>query len=356
VTVLSDRYKQITKKVGMPPGTLLHIGSSRSEKIKIKMLGYNSDDWVEKEFDSVDDLLKYKDTATICWVHISGVHNINVIEKIGTAFQIHPLVLEDIVNTNHRPKIEDNKEYLYIIVKMIHCYGNKKLDFEQVSIVIGSNYILSFQENDDDTFEKIRERVRSTTGKIRTKGTDYLAYAILDCVVDYYYIALEYLGEKIEILEDKIMIDPKPKILREIHTLKNQMLFVRKAVWPLREILNALARGDSLLFKQDTLIYIRDVYDHIIQVIDSIEMYRDMVTGMLDIYLSSISFKTNEVMKVLTIIATIFIPLTFIVGVYGMNFKYMPELEWEWGYPIILCIMAFISVCMVMFFRKKKWL
>ena len=353
---MSGRYRQITKKVGLPPGTLLHIGPSRSEKIKIKMLNYSSDNWVEKEFDNVEELLNYKDTATICWVHISGVHVVNVIEKIGTAFQIHPLVLEDIVNTNHRPKLEDNKEYLYIVVKMIHCYDNKKMDFEQVSIIVGSDYILSFQENDDDTFDQIRERIKSTTGKIRTKGTDYLAYALLDCVVDYYYVALEYLGEKIEILEDKIMVDPKPKILREIHTLKNQMLFVRKAVWPLREILNALARGDSLLFKQDTLIYIRDVYDHIIQVIDSIEMYRDMVTGMLDIYLSSISFKTNEVMKVLTIIATIFIPLTFIVGLYGMNFKYMPELEWEWGYPIILCIMAFISICMVVFFRKKKWL
>lgn len=353
---MSGRYKQITKKVGMPPGTLLHIGTSRNEKIKIRMLNYCSDNWIEKEFDNVDDLFEHTSTDTICWVHVSGVHVINVIEKIGAVFQIHPLVLEDIVNTNQRPKIEDNKEYLYIVVKMIHCYENKKIDFEQVSIIVGNHYVLSFQENDDDTFEQIRERIRSTTGKIRMKGTDYLAYALLDCVVDYYYVALELLGEKIELLEDKIMIDPKPKILREIHTLKNQMLFVRKAVWPLREIINVLARGDSVLFKQDTLIYIRDVYDHIIQVIDSIEMYRDMVTGMLDIYLSSISFKTNEVMKVLTIIATIFIPLTFIVGVYGMNFKYMPELEWEWGYPIVWGIMAVISIGMIVFFRKKKWL
>ncbi len=353
---MSGRYKQITKKVGMPPGTLLHIGTSKNEKIKIRMLNYCSDNWIEKEFDNVDDLFEYTSTDTICWVHVSGVHVVNVVEKIGAVFQIHPLVLEDIVNTNQRPKIEDNKEYLYIVVKMIHCYENKKIDFEQVSIIVGNHYVLSFQENDDDTFEQIRERIRSTTGKIRMKGTDYLAYALLDCVVDYYYVALELLGEKIELLEDKIMIDPKPKILREIHTLKNQMLFVRKAVWPLREIINVLARGDSVLFKQDTLIYIRDVYDHIIQVIDSIEMYRDMVTGMLDIYLSSISFKTNEVMKVLTIIATMFIPLTFIVGVYGMNFKYMPELEWEWGYPIVWGIMAVISIGMIVFFRKKQWL
>jgi magnesium transporter len=353
---LPGKLKQITKKVGLPPGTLLHVGSNRSEKVKIKMLCYSGDSWVEKEFDKVDDLLKYKKTSEICWIHISGVHIVNVIEKIGAAFQIHSLVLEDIVNTNQRPKIEDNKEYVYIIIKMLHCYENKNIEFEQVSLIMGNNYILTFQENDNNTFGQIRDRVKSTTGKIRTKGADYLAYAILDCVVDNYYIALEYLGEKIETLEDKIMLDPKPQILKEIHTLKNELLFVRRAVWPLREIINALSRGDSSLFKEDTLIYLRDVYDHMIQVIDSIEMYRDIVTGMLDVYLSNVSFKLNEVMKVLTIIATIFIPLTFIVGLYGMNFKYMPELEWQWGYPAILCIMAFISVCMIIFFRKKRWL
>nr|WP_236639452.1 magnesium/cobalt transporter CorA [Pelosinus sp. UFO1] len=216
--------------------------------------------------------------------------------------------------------------------------------------------MLSFQENDNDIFKQIRDRIKSTPGKIRAKGADYLAYALLDCIVDYYYVALEYLGERIEVLEDQVMLDPKPEVLKEIHGLKNEMLFVRKAVWPLREIINALARGDSTLFQKDTLIYLRDIYDHMIQVIDSIEMYRDMVTGMLDIYISSISYRTNEVMKVLTIIATIFIPLTFIVGLYGMNFKYMPELEWEWGYPAILCIMALISLGMIHYFRKKKWL
>jgi len=356
VRLLSNRSKQITKKVGMPPGTILHVGLHRSEKAKIKMLCYRGDNWVENEFDQVNELIKQRDTEEICWIHISGIHVIDVIENIGATFHIHSLILEDIVNTNQRPKIEDNKEYLYIVIKMIHCYDNKKVEFEQLSLIVGHNYVLSFQENENDTFDQIRDRIKSTTGKIRTKGSDYLAYALLDCVVDHYYIALEYLGEKIETLEDKIMLDPKPQVLKEIHTLKNEMLFVRKAVWPLREIINALARGDSLLFKEDTLIYIRDVYDHMIQVIDTIEMYRDMVTGMLDIYLSNVSFKLNEVMKVLTIIATIFIPLTFIVGLYGMNFKYMPELEWEWGYPAILLIMAVISGCMIIFFRRKKWI
>lgn len=353
---MPGRYKQITKKVGLPPGTLLHIGSTRSEKVKIRMLCYSSEHWNEKEFDKVDELLENKSFTDKCWIHISGVHVVSMIEKIGAAFHIHSLVLEDIVNTNQRPKMEDNKEYLYIIVKMIHCYDNKNIDFEQVSLIVGSNYILSFQENDNDTFAKIRERMKSTTGIIRSKGVDYLAYALLDCIVDNYYVALEYLGDKIEVLENKIIVHPQPKVLKEIHTLKNEMLFVRKAVWPLREIINVLSRGDSALFTKDTLIYIRDVYDHMIQVIDSIEMYRDMVTGMLDLYLSNVSFRTNEVMKVLTIIATIFIPLTFIVGLYGMNFKYMPELEWKWGYPAILLIMAFISGCMIVYFRRKKWM
>lgn len=348
------KNKKITKKVGMPPGTLLHIGPVRNEEIKITMLCYSDDEWFENHFNDVDGLLKYQSNTKVCWVHISGVHDVDVIEKIGLRFNIHPLVLEDIVNTNQRPKIEDDKEYLYIILKMFHCYKN--IEYEQVSFIIGDHYILSFQENDNDTFQQIRERIKSTTGKIRTKGVDYLAYALLDCVVDHYYIALEYLGEKIEILEDSVMINPTPEVLKEIHALKNEMLFVRKAVWPLREIINALARGDSALFHQDTLVYLRDVYDHIIQIIDSIEMYRDMVTGMLDIYLSSVSYKINEVMKVLTIIATIFIPLTFIVGLYGMNFKYMPELEWEWGYPLVLCIMALISMWMVAYFRRKKWI
>lgn len=353
---MSGRYQQMTKKVGLPPGTLLHIGSNRNEKVKIKMLCYTSDHWTETEFDKVDEVLKHKSTGEMCWIHVSGIHVVTMIEKIGAAFSIHPLVLEDIVNTNQRPKIEDHKDYLYIIAKMIHCYDNKKIDFEQVSLIVGNHYIVSFQENDNDTFGQIRERIKSTTGKLRNKGVDYLAYALLDCVVDHYYVALEYLGEKIEVLENKIIVDPQPNVLKEIHLLKNEMLFARKAVWPLREILNALGRGDSALFKEDTLIYIRDVYDHMIQVIDSIEMYRDMVTGMLDVYLSNVSFKINEVMKVLTIIATIFIPLTFIVGLYGMNFKYMPELEWKWGYPAILCFMAFISIGMILYFRRKKWL
>ncbi|MBP2626746.1 MAG: magnesium Mg(2+) and cobalt Co(2+) transport protein CorA [Firmicutes bacterium] len=351
------KHKHNIQKVGMPPGTLLHTGSMRNEKIKISMLCYSKDDWTEQQLSNVDELLQNDCIADVNWIHISGIHIIDVIEKIGNKFKVHPLVMEDIVNNEQRPKLEESKEYIYIVLKMINYYEQTvNIEFEQISIIIIRNYIISFQENDNHTFQQIRDRIKKTNGTIRTKGVDYLAYALIDCIVDHYYIALEYLGEKIESLEDKLMLDPGPNVLKEIHSLKTEMLFVRKAIWPLREIINALARGDSVLFSQDTLIYLRDVYDHIIQVIDTIEMYRDMVTGMFDIYISSVSYKLNEVMKILTIIATIFIPLTFIVGLYGMNFKYMPELEWEWGYPAVLIFMGVISTFMIIYFKRKNWI
>lgn len=354
---MQKRRRHNTQKVGMPPGTLVHIGNLRSEKIKISMLCYSEENWTEQQFSTVDELLSHECSADVNWIHISGIHNITIIEKIGNKFNIHPLVMEDIVNTDQRPKLDENKDYVYIVLKMInYLEQNNNIEFEQISMIVGNNYMLSFQENDNNAFQLIRDRIKKVNGKIRAKGVDYLAYALIDCIVDYYYVALEYLGEKIELLDDDLMLDPGPNVLKQIHTLKTEMLFVRKAIWPLREIINALARGDSVLFHHDTLIYLRDVYDHVIQVIDTIEMYRDMVTGMFDIYISSVSYKLNEVMKVLTIIATIFIPLTFIVGLYGMNFKYMPELEWEWGYPAVLAFMAIISIVMIMYFRKKKWL
>lgn len=354
---MTGKHKYNTQKIGMPPGTLLHVGAMRSEKVKLSILCYSNDSWTEEEFTNIDNFLEYQCNADVSWVHVSGIHVVEVVEKIGKKFNIHPLIMEDIVNTNQRPKLEESKDYVYIVVKMIHYFEKiRNIEFEQISMIVGSNYIVSFQENDNDIFQPIKERIKKINGKIRTKGVDYLAYALIDCIVDHYYLALEYLGEKIEELEDELMEDPKPKVLKEIHNLKNQMLFVRKAIWPLREIINALSRGDSSLFNQDTLIYLRDVYDHIIQIIDTIEMYRDMITGMFDIYISSVSYKLNEVMKVLTIIATIFIPLTFIVGLYGMNFKYMPELEWEWGYPAVLLFMLLISRFMILYFRRKKWI
>lgn len=336
---------------------MVHIGEKKSEKTKIMLFDYDELNYQEKQAETDEEFLLYRGNSTVTWINIDGVHQVEVIEKLGESFGLHPLLLEDILNTDHRPKMEDFGDHIYIILKMLYFNGDSsEVVTEQVSLILGPNYVLSFQEKEGDVFDPLRERIRSGKGRIRKMGADYLFYALLDSVVDNYFVVLENLGEKIEFLEENLVTNPSPVTLQSIHNLKTDMLFLRKSVWPLREVISGLERGESPLIKESTGIYLRDVYDHTIQVIDTIETYRDMITGMLDIYLSSISNRINEVMKVLTIVATIFIPLTFIVGIYGMNFKYMPELEWRWGYPAVWLVMLFIGLLMGIYFRKKKWL
>jgi len=311
----------------------------------------------EKEAKEVEECFPFKDKPTVTWINIDGIQRIDVIEKIGKYFSLHPLALEDIVNTGQRPKMEDFVDYIFVVLKMLY-YDEKERETkaEQLSLVLGPNWVISFQENEGDVFDPIRERIRADKGRIRKMGADYLVYALIDAVVDNYFIILEKIGEKIEEIEDELVANPAPETLQAIHNLKRQMIFLRKSVWPLREVISRLERWESQLINKSTDIYLRDVYDHTIQVIDAIETFRDMLSGMLDIYLSSVSNRMNEVMKVLTIIATIFIPLTLVAGLYGMNFRYMPELEWPWGYPLVLFFMFAIGVLMLIYFRKKKWL
>jgi magnesium transporter len=281
-----------------------------------------------------------------------------VLEQLGERFGLHPLVVEDILNTDQRPKLEDYGEYLFIVLKShYHSDGESgDAEIEQISLVLGPNYVLSFQERAGDEFEPVRERIRSNKGRVRRQGADYLAYSLIDLIADTYFLVLERLGERMETLEEELVTDPTTETLQAIHKLKREMVFLRKSIWPLREVIGALERGESPLIQDTTGVYLRDVYDHIIQVIDTVETYRDMLSGMLDIYLSSVSNRMNEVMKVLTIIATIFIPLTFVAGVYGMNFKHMPELEWPWAYPLVWLAMIIIAGLMVAYFRRKRWL
>ena len=311
----------------------------------------------EKEAKEVEECFPFKDKPTVTWINIDGIQRIDVIEKIGKHFNLHPLALEDIVNTGQRPKMEDFVDYIFVVLKMLY-YDEKERETkaEQLSLVLGPNWVISFQENEGDVFDPIRERIRADKGRIRKMGADYLVYALIDAVVDNYFLILEKIGEKIEEIEDELVANPAPETLQAIHNLKRQMIFLRKSVWPLREVISRLERWESQLINKSTDIYLRDVYDHTIQVIDAIETFRDMLSGMLDIYLSSVSNRMNEVMKVLTIIATIFIPLTLVAGLYGMNFRYMPELEWPWGYPLVLFFMFAIGVLMLIYFRKKKWL
>jgi len=349
--------KKRSKKAGLPPGTLVHIGNKRVEKVKISIIDYDEKQFQEKEIKDIKECFSYKDTPTMTWINIDGVHEIKVIEEIGKHFNLHPLILEDMVDTDQRPKIKDLGNYIFIILKMLY-YAEKdnEMKVEQVSLVLGKNYVISFQEREGDVFDSIRERIRNNLGQIRKAGADYLIYALIDAIIDNYFTVIEKLGEETENLEDKVISQPNPANVQAIHKLKRDLIFLRKSVWPLREVINILERGESLLILKATNLYLRDIYGQTIQVMDTVETLRDVLSGILDIYLSSMSNRMNEIMKVLTIIATIFIPLTFIVGIYGMNFQYIPEIKWIWGYPVVLSVMLIIVIAMLVFFRRKKWM
>ncbi len=355
---MTKLIKRRSNKSGLPPGTLVHIGEKKTEKVRITILDYDETQLEEKEVKTIEECFPFKDKPTTTWINIEGLHEIDIIEKIGNHFSLHPLLLEDIVNTEQRPKMEDYGEHIFIVLKMLsHDDKANQIKSEQVSLVLGSNYIISFQEGiEGDVFETVRERIRNGKGRIRKMGADYLAYSLMDAIVDHYFFILEKLGERIEDIEDELVTNPSQETLRTIHHLKREMISLRKSVWPLREVLGCLERGESSLIQITTRVYLRDVYDHTIQIIDTMETYRDTLSGILDIYLSSISNRMNEIMKVLTIIATIFIPLTFIVGIYGMNFEHMPELKWRVGYFIVWGIMAIVALGMLFYFRKRKWL
>lgn len=349
--------KRQSKTAGLPPGTLVHVGERKTEEVRITFMDYDEHNFQEKQVANIEDCFPFKDTPTVTWINIDGLHNTELIEKLGRQFELHPLILEDILNTGQRPKFEDFDNYVFTVLKMLsYDEANQTTQAEQVSLVLGTNFVISFQESVGDVFEQIRDRIRNSKGRIRKMGSDYLMYVLLDAIVDNYFLILEKFGEKIEYMEEELVSDPTEKTLQQIHTLKREMVFLRKSVWPLRELISSLERSESKLIKESTGIYLRDVYDHTIQVIDTVESFRDMVAGMLDIYLSSLSNKMNSVMKVLTIIATIFIPLTFIAGIYGMNFKNMPELEWRWAYPAVLLIMLIVTVVMLGYFKSKRWL
>ena len=349
--------KRTSKKAGQAPGTLTHIGERRAESILITVIDYDEQNYQEKQVPTIKECEPFKTTSTTTWINIDGLHQIEVIEEIGKNFDLHPLILEDVLNTNQRPKAEDYESCLFVVLKMLSYDEEKgKIRSEQISLVLGSHYVITFQESVGDIFGPVRDRIKNTKWRIRKLGVDYLLYALIDCIVDHYFIVLETIADKIESLQEQVTTDPSQETLQQIHELKREMIFFRKSVWPVRELVNSLLRSESSLIENTTELYLRDVYDHAVQIIDAMETYREMIAGMLDIYLSSISNKMNSVMKVLTIIATIFIPLTFIAGVYGMNFKYMPELQWRWAYPAIWVVMSGVFIGMMVYFKRKKWL
>jgi len=354
---MTTQAKKSRRKAGLPPGTLVHIGEKQVEKPRITVMDYDERTFQEKEVATVEECFEFKETSTVTWINVDGLHDVGIIEKLGNRFGLHPLIQEDILNTAERPKMEDYGNHIFLLLKVFVLSGrNHDEKIQQVSLVLGSTFVISFQEKESGVFDPVRDRIRKAKGRLRKLGPDYLAYALIDCIVDGYFGFLEKLSEEIEFLEDELVTDPKREILQKIHSLKREMIYIRKSVWPLREVVNGLERLETPLIKETTDVFLRDVYDHTIQVIDSVETLRDVLSGMLETYLSSVSNRMNEVMKVLTIIATIFIPLTFIAGVYGMNFKFMPELEWRGGYFVIVGVMVAVAFVMLIFFRKKKWL
>lgn len=335
---------------------MVYTGHRTDEPLRITVIDYDAEKIREQADAPVDACIPLKDTGSVSWINIDGLNDTSVIEKIGVAFGIHSLVLEDILHTTQRPKLEDQGEYLFLVVRMLYMAPDgKEVQSEQVSFILTEHCLITFQERAGDVFDGVRERIRQNLGRVRKMGSDYLLYALMDSIVDNYYLIMENTGEKIESIEQSMMEDPDEQLLKELYRMKRELLYIRKSVWPLREAIGGLERGESSLLKKKTHVYLRDLYDHTIQVIDTVETFRDMLTGVQDLYLSSMGHKTNQVMQVLTVIATIFIPLTFVAGVYGMNFEYMPELHWKYSYPVIWLAMILIAVGMLAYFRRKKW-
>ncbi|MBU1659971.1 MAG: magnesium/cobalt transporter CorA [Chloroflexi bacterium] len=343
--------------VGHAPGTLVTTEKADRQPLKLTVFEYGPEMPVnERQAQTVSECIPFNPQTPVTWLNVGGSHQVEILEEIGSRLDIHPLVMEDILDTSQRPKMEDFDRFLFIELNMLSWDENQlQIESQQVSLILGENYVVTFQEREKDVFDPIRKRIREDKSRLTKQGADYLAYSLIDAIVDHYFVVLENLGEQIEFLEEELITDPDPGTLQATHELKRELIFLRKSVWPLREVISALERGESPLFQETSLIYLRDVYDHTIQIIDTVETFRDMASGMLDIYLSSVSNRMNEVMKVLTVIATVFMPLSFIVGLYGMNFRYMPELQWKWGYFGVWGVVISVVAGMLAYFRRKKW-
>ncbi|MDQ7838061.1 MAG: magnesium/cobalt transporter CorA [Thermodesulfobacteriota bacterium] len=344
------------RKVGLPPGTLVHLGKKQVEESSIVLIGYDGSHLTERKVETLDEYRLAAASSTVSWINMAGLHDVQQLQQFGDVFGIHPLTLEDILNTGQRPRMEDYGDYIYVVLKMLHRDSdNQQIVSQQISLILGRDFVLSFEEVEGDVFDPVRDRLRSAKGRVRTLGADYLVYCLLDEIVDNYFVILEDVGEGIEFLQERVVGHPTPEVLSAIHRSKRDMILLRKSLWPVRELVGGLQKSESPLIAKSTGVFLRDLYEHSIQVLDIIETLRDTLSSSLDIYLSSMSNRMNEVMRVLTVIATLFIPLTFIVGIYGMNFEHMPELKWRFGYAGVWTVIVLTVVGMIMYFRRRKW-
>jgi len=348
--------KMRSERAGLPPGALVYLGEKRAERAAVSVTDYTETDVSEKTVQTAEECRHFVDKPSVTWINVTGLHDIGLLQEFGEMLDIHPLILENILTTGQRAKTEDHGDYIFVAAKMLRLNPkNREVISEQVSLVLGQGYVLSFQEAEGDVFDVVRERIHTAKGRIRKMGSGYLGYALLDAIVDNYFVILEEMGEKIDRLQDDVIQKTGSETLQAIHRLKSDMVFMRKNLWPLREAVSVLEKADSPILGDSMGPYLRDVYEHTIQVMDGVESLRDMLSGTLDVYMSSVSNRMNEVMKVLTVIATIFIPLTFIAGIYGMNFQNMPELKWPLGYPAVCAVMVVLGVGMARFFKRRKW-
>ncbi len=350
------RRPKNTKTVNQIPGTMTYVGSKDSVETRLDVIDYNLDNYERFSSTSTEDAFKFVDEDRITWFNIDGLSNVREIEKLGEYYELHPLVMEDIVNTGQRPKVEEYEDYLFIVAKMLY-YKNGNIENEHISMIVGKNYLLTFQESDGDVFDPVRERLETGKGRIRGRSADYLMFALLDSIIDNYFLVIDDISDRIEEMEASLFINkPNDNVTQEIQELKQTILRIRRSVFPLREVVSRLEKMDTRLIENSTINYIRDLHDHIIQISEHIDIYREMIWGLMDLYMTTISNKMNEVMKVLTIMASIFIPLTFIAGIYGMNFEYIPELQWKYSYFVLWGVMIIIFLLMLYYFKRKKWL
>lgn len=356
--MFSEVRKRATK-VGQAPGTPIYTGKKTDKAPKITVITYDKQNAAMATGNRLENCLPEKKPAGISWVNIEGLNDIAVVNQIAQQFKLHPLTVEDILNIEQRPKVEEFEGYLFVTLKVLHLQNDKKSIFsiKQLSIVIGKDFVLSFEELESTLFNALQTRLLGDPNqRMRQQGSDYLAYRLIDIIVDQYFVVLEAIGDQIEKVEERIISRPTQQHARTIYRLKRQMLILRKAIWPMREALSHLMHCEDDIISKFTRVYLRDIYDHTVQAIDSLETSREMLSSMLDMYLSSLTNRMNEVMKTLTIIATIFIPITAIASIYGMNFSDMPGMHWRWGYEIVMGIMVLVAVLMIVYFRKKKWI
>lgn len=344
------------KKSGLPPGTPVFVGERKQDSIDISLISFGADTLQEIANATVTDCTRARDAQAPFWINVNGMHDVGSVQTLATLFNLHPLTTEDISNTNQRPKIEEFDDYVFFVLKML-TYNEQthRIQNENISLILGPHYVISFQERANHLLDPIKVRLRNPKSRLRTQTTDHLIHAILDSVIDEYFVVLEKLGDHIATLDDQILSAPDKHHMKELHRLKLEMVFLRKAIWPLREKILMLEKSDSPLISNAIRPFLRDLSDHSIQIMDLVETYRDIISGLHDTFLSSMSNRMNEVIKVLTMIGTIFIPLTFIAGVYGMNFNNMPELEWQWGYYGVLGFMALLAIGMLVMFKRRKW-